>query len=189
VSKEQSKKTIDWEAIQREYRAGILSVREIASMYQISHAAILKRAKKDPENWKRDLTKRIQAAVTRKLVTNMVTAADEDSVVEEAAGRALAIIKQHRKCIAKLDEAKAKMLKELHGNPTKLYLAQFQGRIISKKVGIAVTERASALLALAGVEERRIKLERQAFGITDDAKPDGEKITEIPLLFISGRSE
>lgn len=182
------KREIDWEAIQREYRAGVLSVREIASIHGVSHTAINKRAKNDPEHWQRDLTKRIQAEVARRLISNKVSNIDEETAVDEAAARTLAIIKQHRKSIAKLDEVKAKMLKELHGNPTKLYLAQFQGRILSKKVRIAVTERASALLALAGVEERRIKLERQAFGIADDSKPGGEQIVEIPLVFIAGRN-
>ena len=187
-----SRKDIDWEAIQREYRASILSVREIAGMYGISHVAILKRAKKEPEEWKRDLTKRVQAALARKLVTAKVTSkitiADEETIIEEAADRALVVIKRHRRSIAKLDDTKAKLLKELHNNPKKLWIGQFQGKILTKQVSIAVTERATALLALAGVEERRIKLERQAFGINDGPPEDG-KITEIPIVFDAARPQ
>ena len=37
----------DWEAIERAYRAGLLSIREIASTQGITHGAINKRAKRD----------------------------------------------------------------------------------------------------------------------------------------------
>jgi DNA-binding Lrp family transcriptional regulator len=38
--------SVDWEAIEREYRAGQLSVREIARQQGLSHTAINKRAKR-----------------------------------------------------------------------------------------------------------------------------------------------
>ena len=38
---------IDWEKIEREYRAGQLSVVEIGRQHGISHTAINKRAKRD----------------------------------------------------------------------------------------------------------------------------------------------
>ena len=49
----------DWEAIERAYRAGLLSIREIASAHEVSHTAINKRAKRD--GWERDLSEKIQA--------------------------------------------------------------------------------------------------------------------------------
>jgi hypothetical protein len=45
-------KTIDWERIEADYRAGLLSVREIAASQGVSHVAIAKRAKRD--GWKRE---------------------------------------------------------------------------------------------------------------------------------------
>ncbi|MDE1971093.1 MAG: hypothetical protein KGI50_06000 [Patescibacteria group bacterium] len=42
---ESGKKAPDWERIEADYRAGVLSVREIAEPYSISHQAIAKRAK------------------------------------------------------------------------------------------------------------------------------------------------
>ena len=41
-----SKAPTDWEAIEREYRAGQLSVREIARQHDVSAPAIVKRAKR-----------------------------------------------------------------------------------------------------------------------------------------------
>ena len=55
------KKVIDWEAIERDYRAGILSLREIAAVHGCSHVAISKRAR--AEAWARDLAAKIQALV------------------------------------------------------------------------------------------------------------------------------
>ena len=49
----------DWEAIESAYRAGVMSLREIASQHGISDTAIRKRAKKD--GWSRDLAAKIQA--------------------------------------------------------------------------------------------------------------------------------
>ncbi|WP_057524892.1 hypothetical protein [Salmonella enterica] len=48
----------DWEAIETAYRAGVMSLREIASHHGISEGAIRKRAKRD--DWSRDLNARIQ---------------------------------------------------------------------------------------------------------------------------------
>lgn len=48
----------DWEAIETAYRAGVMSLREIASQHGISEGAIRKRAKRD--DWSRDLNARIQ---------------------------------------------------------------------------------------------------------------------------------
>lgn len=45
------RKTVDWEAVERDYRAGVLSLREIATRHGCSHVAITKRAKRD--GWER----------------------------------------------------------------------------------------------------------------------------------------
>lgn len=45
------KKPVDWAEIERDYRAGTMSIRELAAWYGISDTAIRKRAKKD--GWER----------------------------------------------------------------------------------------------------------------------------------------
>ena len=49
------KKPVDWVEIERDYRAGTMSIRELAAWYGISDTAIRKRAKRD--NWTRAETK------------------------------------------------------------------------------------------------------------------------------------
>jgi hypothetical protein len=64
----------DWESIESHYRAGVLSVRQIAINESISEAAIRKRAKE--HGWKRDLTERVQQAVRQKLIAEPVDEAE-----------------------------------------------------------------------------------------------------------------
>lgn len=56
-----SKPSIDWEAVERDYRAGILSVREIGAKCGCTHTAINKRAKRD--GWERERAARQQEPV------------------------------------------------------------------------------------------------------------------------------
>ena len=53
------KKPVDWERIELDYRAGILSVREISEARGVSHTAINKKAK--ALGWERDLKAKIKA--------------------------------------------------------------------------------------------------------------------------------
>lgn len=78
---------IDWEIIERDYRAGIKTLRQIATEHGITHGAVNKRAKAD--GWDRDLQPKIAAKVAAKvskaLVSKMVSAdtkATERQVVE-----------------------------------------------------------------------------------------------------------
>ena len=52
-------KTVDWVAIEADYRAGIKSVRAISAAHGITHRAIQKRAER--AGWERDLAERIRA--------------------------------------------------------------------------------------------------------------------------------
>ncbi|APC18166.1 hypothetical protein BLL42_21465 [Pseudomonas frederiksbergensis] len=90
----------DWEAIERAYRAGSLSVRAIAEEAGVSHVAIAKRAKK--EGWARDLTDKVRAAAKRK-VTNAVTTESyqdalvtEEEIIEEASDKVASVVLAHR---------------------------------------------------------------------------------------------
>ena len=58
-------KAADWEKIEGQYRAGFMSLRDIAAEHGITEGAIRKRAKRD--GWERDLTSRIQAEAESKV--------------------------------------------------------------------------------------------------------------------------
>jgi len=115
-----TKKPVDWQAIERDYRAGILSLREMAALHGISHVSIKKKA--DKQQWSRDLTKRIHARADEivNAATTMVNsesassalAKDNDKV--DSNGQLVANVRLgHRKHISRLLNLSASMLTEL----------------------------------------------------------------------------
>jgi hypothetical protein len=72
----------DWEAIERDYRAGLLSLREMSSAHGVSHVTIKKRA--DREGWTRSLQPKIMAR------TEEIMARAEE-IVEQGATKEIAV--------------------------------------------------------------------------------------------------
>lgn len=68
---EAAKKHVDWELIEKDYRAGIKTLRQIAEERGVSHVAIQKRAK--TYGWTRDLSEKIQAKAKEKVTKAAVT--------------------------------------------------------------------------------------------------------------------
>ena len=73
---------VDWLIVEKDYRAGIKTLRQIADEHGITHGAINKRAKRD--GWDRDLSGKIQAKaetlVSKAVVSNAVS---KESLVTE----------------------------------------------------------------------------------------------------------
>lgn len=73
--KPSGRKQVDWESIERDYRAGIKTLRQMADDHGVSHVAITKHASKN--GWSRDLQAKIKAKAEEKVnkaqVTNLVT--------------------------------------------------------------------------------------------------------------------
>ncbi|AIR90514.1 hypothetical protein [Pseudomonas cremoricolorata] len=95
----------DWEAIERAYRAGSLSIRTIAERNSISDTAIRAKARKN--GWARDLTDQVRQAAKAKLVRTEVRAGGshceprtDDEIVEEAATEAASVVLAHRTGLA-----------------------------------------------------------------------------------------
>lgn len=174
----------DWERIEADYRAGILSVREIAASQGISHVAISKRAKRD--GWDRDLAKRIQAKaealVTTRTVTSEVTneQAVTDRVIVEGNAEVIANIRlAHRSDIARSRRLAMSLLGELESVTENRELFEQLGEMLRspdergndkrndlyQKV-ISSTGRVSSMKQLSETLKTLIGLEREAYGIT-----------------------
>ena len=85
--KKKPRKPVDWEAVEREYRAGTRSTRDIGKEYGCSHTAIQKKA--DQEGWTRDLSAKIKAAADAKVakaevakIVSVETKAAERQIIE-----------------------------------------------------------------------------------------------------------
>ena len=187
---------LDWERIGAEYRAGKLSLREIGRQHGCSEGAIRKRAKAD--GWERDLQARVDEAVRNKLVRaevrkNAISAATENEVVEAAAAASVHVVLSHRKDVAKLRELEERFLDELGGEggeePKKLYITQYQGKVVQEVVGLTVTEKASTLQSLAMVRFKRIEIERKVFNIDGEReRSPGEALDNILQDIMRGGS-
>lgn len=112
------KKVADWELIESLYRAGVLSVREIAAAQGVSHTAIQKKAK--ASGWERDLKAKIKAKadslvakaeVASKVATEKL--ATEKGIVDGNAQVVADIRMAHRGDIGRNRRLALKMMEEL----------------------------------------------------------------------------
>ena len=149
------RKPIDWEAVEREYRAGQLSIREIARNAGCAKFSIERRAAK--MEWTRDLTNAVRLETKRKVmiaVAKEVAAGHTPAIIEAASNRGAEVLTNQIKRIQDqyelIDSVNRKIKEEdLAG-----------GGLEPRDVG-ALINNCSAALA------RLIPLERQAFNITD----------------------
>lgn len=95
----------DWEAIERAYRAGSLSIRAIAERYGSRESTIRSRATK--HGWHRDLTKQVKTATQAKLSrkasrTNVAheQVRNDAQIVDEASDEAADVVLAHRTILA-----------------------------------------------------------------------------------------
>lgn len=163
-----AKPATDWEAIEREYRAGQLSLREIARVHGVSDTAIRKKAKE--KAWERDLTKQVQEAVRAKLVredgsqgSHPQRTTDRD-IVQDTAARAVEVVRSHRRSLSQLNAI---------GDILAERLAQHLEGITPDGPGLGDKESPSDMLEkLSRTRQRAIQLERQAFNL--DSQPDDD---------------
>lgn len=198
--------TPDWEAIESAYRAGLLSVREIASQHGITHGAINKRAKRD--GWERDLNAKIKAKadalVSKREVSRVVSteAATNERILIEANAEVIANVRmEHRGDIRRARELTNLLFDELSAECADVAALEKLGDLmfdpddkgrdrlneIYQKV-ISMPSRVKSLKDLSDSLKNLIGLERQAYGITDVEKlPDPDDIKESDLNTIARR--
>lgn len=185
------KKPTDWERIEQLYRAGVLSVREIAVTCGTSHTAINKRAK--AHGWERDLKAKIKAKadalVSKAEVSTKVsteTLATERGIVDANAQVIADIRMAHRTDIGRSRRLANKLLDELEGlteeqGTLKELIAQLkdsdEGADMSDVLALAskmssLPSRTKTMKELAETLRNLVILERQAYGI--DANPEDD---------------
>lgn len=192
----EKKQSADWERIELDYRAGVLSLREIAAADgNVSHVAIKKRA--DREGWTRDLSARIKAKaeelVNKALVNEVVNAekkASEKLVVEANAERIATVKSGHRVTSARLHTLGLTLLSELESQSADTGLLDTLGELLAapddngvdklndiyRKV-ISLPSRIDSAKKAAETLRHAIGLERESYGL-DDKKPDGNAGTQ-----------
>ncbi|WP_272658172.1 hypothetical protein [Providencia sp. PROV108] len=179
----------DWEAIESAYRAGVMSLREIASQHGISEGAIRKRAKKD--DWSRDLNAKIKSRaddlVRKEEVRKQVrseTVLSERVLIEATAEVIASVRMEHRGDIRRARELTNNLFDELSAEcadaPALSKLGELMfspddnGRDKLNEIYhsiISLPERVKSAKALSETLKNLVGLERQAYGL-DDVQPN-----------------
>lgn len=180
------KQAPDWERIEQLYRAGLLSVREIAAACGVSHTAIQKKAK--ALGWERDLQAKIKAKadslvakaeVAKEVATE--TLATERGIVDANAQVIANIRIAHRTDIGRYRKLANKLLEELEGLTDNRDLFEQLGELLLspddngmdrlndlyRKV-IDLPNRTKVMKELGDTLKNLIALERQAYGLAND---------------------
>lgn len=173
----------DWEAIESAYRAGVMSLREIASQHGISEGAIRKRAKRD--KWSRDLNAKVKEraddlvrkAEVRKQVRRETVLSER--VLIEATAEVIATVRmEHRGDIRRAREITNALFDELGAECADVASLRKLGELMLEpdengrdKLNeiyhsiISMPERVKALKALSDAMKNLVGLERQAYDI------------------------
>jgi len=180
-----SKQAFDWEAIERDYRAGLLSIREVAARHGCTHTAINKRAKAD--GWERDLQAKIkakaEALVSKREVSSEVSskAAETERQIVEANAEAIVSVRMaHRGDIRRSRSLANKLLAELEQLTDHREVAETFGEVMRNPDGfgndrlndlyhkiIALPNRTKIMRELADTLKVLIALERQAYNLDE----------------------
>lgn len=187
------KTTVDWEAVERDYRAGVMSLREIGDCHGCTHTAVRNKAKE--LGWTRDLNAKIKAKadalVSKAVVSAELSAeraASEQQTIDANAQAISQIRLAHRADIRAARELSLKMLAELQGvharpdliealqealagDPDEVDPDERKRRVQQMKDALhriaSLPGQVSALKALSDTLKTLIELERKAWGLDD----------------------
>ncbi|MFI8570478.1 hypothetical protein ACIGEO_03020 [Stenotrophomonas bentonitica] len=175
---------IDWERIEADYRAGLLSVREIAAEHGITHGAINKRAKRD--RWTRDLGAKIKAKadalVSKEQVSKEVSteAKLSERILVEASAKVIADVRlSHRKDIARARALAMSLLEELESQTGHVELVERLDELVEAPEKLqalyrgvtSLPGRTKTMKDLADSLAKLVGMERDAYGIEGGKEP------------------
>lgn len=188
-----TKHKADWDAVERDYRTGRFTLRELAAKHGATHTTIARRAER--EGWTKDLTEAIRQATNAKLVQQAVTqqaVQQECTTAQQAVTQTVlvaaemnkSVILEHRRDLSSARNVAVDLLDEL---AKAALLAQDQDALIDILAGknaepadehrarqlvskaLSVNSRISSIKALAEAFTKLHDGERRAFNIGDMA--------------------
>lgn len=187
----------DWERIEFDYRAGLLSLREIASRQGVSHVAIKKRA--DKEGWTRDLNAKIKAKadalVNKAVVTGEVNSqrlVTEAETIAAGAQRLAEVKTAHHSLIARGRALALKLLEELEGQTGSTELLNELGELLRRedekgvdklndlyRKVISSAGRVTSFKALTDALKNVIGMERETWGMSAQPANTGDDMANL----------
>jgi len=196
------KRRTDWEAVERDYRTGKFTLRELEEKHKAFTSSISRKAKKD--GWTKDLSTAIKQATNAKLTSDLVNtlvnegAQDVSNAVLAAAEVNTRVILSHRKGLQAITNVKRTLLNQIEQAAANMAdLAEIiemvrnpDGNGIDRandalKKAMSRSALVDDLKKLADVDEKVRKGEREAFGLDDDPadkqEQQGPKMTDAQL--------
>jgi len=172
------KPPVDWEAIERDYRAGMMTLRQVGEIHGVTHGAINKRAKRD--GWDRDLSAKIKAKADSLVSKQGVS----KEVSKEELDTEKAIINANAQAITDIILSHRTGIRKLRG-----IAEQLMNRLEDEDSGIEFPGKVSATKTLSETLKNLVGLERQAFNIDGARDPfDDKPVESIPLQEVARRN-
>lgn len=180
-----AKRRIDWEAVERDYRTGKFTLRELEAKHGASYSEISRHAKR--ESWQKDLREVIRAATDAALLRDTATEAQRAAtdVVLVAAEVAKGVILGQRARVGQATNVAMRMLAELDTTTTKADEIQALFEVLTDELddsGKAAAQRqlgefmrlhsrVASVQKLMDALGKAQTLERQAFALDEPEKP------------------
>lgn len=178
------RKQVDWESVERDYSAGLLSLREIAAKYGVDESGIRYKAKRN--GWTRDLSKKIEQRTEDKLRKDLLRSElrsentiSEKEVIEANAQVIVNIKLAHRGDIRKSKRIVNALFDELELTTDNRELFEQLGELLRQesesgqdklndiyKKCISMPQRIDGVKKLTDALKTMIGLEREAYDIT-----------------------
>jgi predicted DNA-binding protein YlxM (UPF0122 family) len=191
------RKPVDWESVERDYSAGLLSLREIGDKHGVTEGAIRKRAKK--EEWIRDLTAKIAKKsddlVRKEMVRSEVRSEkiiSEKEIIEVNAQAIVNIKLAHRGDIRKSKRIVNALFDELELTTDNRELFEQLGELLRQesesgqdklndiyKKCISMPQRIDGVKKLTDALKTMIGLEREAYDIQSTPTPIDNAVSSL----------
>jgi len=184
---------VDWDAIEPHYRAGVRSLRDIGAEFEVSDAAIIKRAKK--MGWTRNLGAKIQAKADAKVAAALVA-------TERADQPAAKLTEAVRVEVESEVQARVRLSHRTDINRAKRLVNRYLAAIESTEIAESLSDTARAALEsgtkvsvltlkehvgihkqLVESQKTLVAMEREAYGIAhlQDDPEEGSQLATDPL--------
>lgn len=186
----------DWEAVERDYRTGRFTLRELEAKHGAFNSSIARKAKKD--GWTQDLSIAIKQATNAKLTEALVSSAASDGAQKDSSAVLVAaevnkqVILGHRKGLQELTSVKRTLLDQIQQAAALLPDLAEVVEMVRKPDDNGIDRANDALRKamsrsalvddlkkLADVDEKVRKGEREAFGLDDVGQPENEGLAAM----------
>ena len=182
----------DWAAVERDYRTGCFTNRELGRRHNVSESSIRNRA--DKREWQKDLSEMIRQRVrekTGRAAAAAVTEATNDAeIVEQAAEAGAQLVRGHQVVIARTRDITQQYVERIHEQVAagKITVMTQKGEPV--EIDIPLDYVGKSIGHATQSLERLIKLERQAHGLdTDKERESTGKSLEDLLAEAAGDGE